>query len=151
MTTRDRDLLAPYDGRVMPLSQVPDPVLSTAMLGASLAIDPIRRAGEVLSPVAGQVVVAHHHAFVVQPDAGPSVLVHLGVDTVRLNGLGFEGLATVGGQLAAGAPVIRWDPEAVEAHGLSPVIVLVLLDTPAAELTAASSSVVAGQVFVRGL
>ncbi|TWE10117.1 PTS sugar transporter subunit IIA [Rudaeicoccus suwonensis] len=149
MTTRRLDLLAPYDGRVIPLSRVPDPVLSTAVLGASVAIDPVRRAGEVLSPVTGHVAVAHHHAFVVQPDAGPAALVHLGIDTVRLNGRGFEGLATVDDQVAAGAPVIRWDPGVVAARGFSPLIVLVLLDTPTAELTTASSSAAAGQLLAR--
>ncbi|HEX8931229.1 MAG TPA: PTS glucose transporter subunit IIA, partial [Actinomycetota bacterium] len=67
-------------------------------------------------------------AFVVLSDGGQGVLVHLGIDTVQLGGEGFELLVEEGVTVAAGQPLVRWDPAAVAATGRSPVCPVVALD-----------------------
>lgn len=124
-------VLAPVDGTVLAMADVPDPVFAGAIVGPGLGIDPPRRAGvDVVSPVAGTIVKLHPHAFVVQADQARAVLVHLGLDTVQLAGQGFTLHAAEGDEVAAGDLVVTWDPSAVEAGGRSPVCPVVALQGP---------------------
>lgn len=122
---------SPVAGRVVGLAAVPDPVFAQGMVGPGTAIDPVRERTQAVSPVAGTVVKLHPHAFVVMDDEGHGVLVHLGIDTVQLKGEGFEVHVAEGETVAAGHPLITWDPAAVEAGGRSPVCPVVALDAPA--------------------
>jgi PTS system glucose-specific IIA component len=129
---------APVGGRVLPLTEVPDPVFAEAMVGPGLAVLPALEPGVATAPVAGQVSMLHPHAYVVVAgDRG--VLVHLGIDTVRLGGAGFEMLVEVGATVVSGQPMVRWDPAAVQAGGLSPVCPVVALDATAGSLSALAS------------
>jgi PTS system N-acetylglucosamine-specific IIA component len=121
---------APLAGRVVPLCDVPDFVFAEEMVGPGLAVDPDPGPCTAVAPVDGTVVVLHAHAFVVQSASGRGVLVHLGIDTVQLDGEGFELLAAVGDEVTAGTPVVRWDPGAVAAAGRAPVCPVVALDAP---------------------
>ena len=123
------DVLAPVAGLVRPLSAVPDPVFAAEMVGAGVAIEPDGGLADAVSPVAGTVLKLHPHAFVVLTPEGTGVLVHLGIDTVRLEGAGFELLVAEKSQVEAGQPVTRWDPSDVVARGLSPMVMLCVLDT----------------------
>ncbi len=123
-------VLAPVPGRAVDLSLVPDPVFSAGMVGPGRAVDPERAVLTAVAPVAGTVVKAHPHAFVVVTGGGRGVLVHLGIDTVELKGAGFELLVDEGQQLDAGDPVVRWDPASVESDGRSPLCPVVALDAP---------------------
>lgn len=129
------EVLAPVAGRVRPLSEAPDPVFAAEMVGAGLAIDPEGARSEALSPVAGTLVKLHPHAFVVVTDEGTGVLVHLGIDTVRLDGAGFELLVEEKARVEAGQPVTRWDPTDVAGRGLSAMVMLCVLDTKAGQVT----------------
>lgn len=122
---------SPVAGRVIGLGAVPDPVFSGAMVGPGTAVDPVREPGEVVAPVDGVVVSLHPHAFVVVDGEGHGVLTHLGLDTVQLNGEGFELLVAKGDSVARGQGIVRWDPVAVEAAGKSPVCPVVALEAPA--------------------
>jgi PTS system N-acetylglucosamine-specific IIA component len=127
-------VLAPVRGRVRPLSEVPDPVFAQEMVGPGLAVDPVLAPAVALSPVDGVVSTLHPHAYVVL--AGErGVLVHLGLDTVRLEGAGFELLVEAGATVACGQPMVRWDPAAVQAGGLSPICPVVALDATATDLS----------------
>ncbi|WP_327292571.1 PTS sugar transporter subunit IIA [Streptomyces sp. NBC_01198] len=126
---------SPLAGRVIGLAAVPDPVFSGAMVGPGTAIDPVREPGEAVSPVDGVIVSLHPHAFVVVDDAGHGVLTHLGIDTVQLNGEGFELLVSKGDTVARGQAVVRWDPAAVEAAGKSPICPVVALEATAEALS----------------
>ncbi|MFJ4769925.1 PTS glucose transporter subunit IIA [Streptomyces uncialis] len=119
---------APVSGRAIGLTEVPDPVFSGAMVGPGTAIDPDRVPAEAVSPVPGVVVSLHPHAFVVVDGDGHGVLTHLGIDTVQLNGQGFELLVNKGDTVQRGQAVIRWDPVAVEAAGKSPICPVVALE-----------------------
>ncbi|MEU6122304.1 PTS glucose transporter subunit IIA [Streptomyces sp. NPDC047123] len=125
---------SPLAGRAIGLSAVPDPVFSGAMVGPGTAIDPAREPSEAVSPVDGIVVSLHPHAFVVVDDQGHGVLTHLGIDTVQLNGEGFELLVNKGDTVTRGQAVVRWNPADVEAAGKSPVCPIVALEATAESL-----------------
>ena len=130
------DVVAPVPGQVIALADVPDPVFAQQIVGSGVAIDPKRVRGTAVAPVAGRLLKLHPHAFVVLTAAGQGVLVHLGIDTVQLDGEGFELVATEGDELAAGDPIVHWDPAAVEAGGRSPVVPIVVMDTAADSVSA---------------
>ncbi|MGH6655982.1 MAG: PTS sugar transporter subunit IIA [Actinocrinis sp.] len=119
---------SPLAGTAIGLGQVPDPVFAQAMVGPGAAVDPQRRPLDAVSPIAGTLVKLKPHAFVVVDPAGRGVLVHLGIDTVNLDGAGFELLAAEGARVEAGQPVIRWDPAQIEARGMSPICPVIALD-----------------------
>ena len=125
---------SPLVGRAIALAAVPDPVFSGAMVGPGTAIDPVREPSEAVAPVDGVIVSLHPHAFVVVDESGHGVLTHLGIDTVQLNGEGFEVLVNKGDTVARGQAVVRWDPSAVEAAGKSPVCPVVALEATAEAL-----------------
>ncbi|KOG32363.1 PTS sugar transporter subunit IIA [Streptomyces resistomycificus] len=126
---------SPLAGRAIALAAVPDPVFSGAMVGPGTAIDPVREPSEAVAPVDGVIVSLHPHAFVVVDEAGHGVLTHLGIDTVQLNGQGFELLVSKGDTVTRGQSVVRWNPADVEAAGKSPVCPVVALEATAEALS----------------
>jgi len=124
---------APLAGRVVSLADVPDPVFAGQIVGSGLAIEPENGATEVLvvSPVAGRVAKVHPHALAIADESGTGVLVHLGIDTVKMDGEGFTLHVADGDQLKEGARVITFDPTAVRAAGYSAVCPVVILGSPA--------------------
>ena len=123
-------VLAPLPGRLVPLSEVPDPVFAAEMVGPGVAVDPVDDQVTAVSPIAGTVVKVHPHAYVVLSADGVGVLVHLGIDTVKLDGRGFEVLTEQGATVESGDPMVRWDVSATRAEGLSPVVPVVVMDRP---------------------
>jgi len=124
------DVIAPCAGSVIPLSAVPDPVFAAEMVGPGLAIDPVRSPAVVLAPIAGRALKVMPHAFIVLADDGTGVLVHLGLNTVQLDGEGFEVLVEQGASVEAGTPMISWDPAEIENGGRSPIIPVCVMDAP---------------------
>lgn len=122
------DLVSPLTGAVLAMSEVPDPVFAQGIVGPGLAVEPSGD-GEVtvVAPVSGRVVKMHPHAFVIQAD-GFGVLVHLGIDTVQLEGRGFTLHASEGDEVRAGDEIVTWNPSQVVAGGRSAVCPIVLLD-----------------------
>jgi glucose-specific phosphotransferase system IIA component len=125
------DVLAPVAGTVHGLTDVPDPVFAEQLVGAGAAVEPTPGAGPVgvRAPIAGTLVKAHPHAFIVRHESGTAVLVHLGIDTVGLKGEGFTRHAEEGAEVAAGDLVTTFDPDAVRARGLSAITPVVVLDS----------------------
>lgn len=126
---------SPLPGRAIGLAAVPDPVFSGAMVGPGTAIDPVREAQEAVAPVDGVIVSLHPHAFVVVDGQGRGVLTHLGIDTVQLNGQGFELLVNKGDTVQRGQAVVRWNPSDVEVAGKSPICPIVALEATADSLS----------------
>ena len=124
-------VMAPLAGAAMMLGDVPDPVFAAGLVGPGLAIDPHEDATIAVAPVAGRLVKLKPHAFVVIDEFGRAVLVHLGIDTVTLDGDGFVVIASEGQDIAAGDPVVRWDPLRVAKRGLSPICPVVALGASA--------------------
>lgn len=135
-------VLAPVGGTVIALADVPDPVFAGQIVGSGVAIDPERAPATVVSPVEGTLLKLHPHAFIVLTVEGKGVLVHLGLDTVQLEGDGFELIAVEGAQISAGDPVVRWDPAAIEAGGRSPIVPVVIMDTAPDSVEARASGAV---------
>lgn len=127
---------SPLAGVAVGLSAVPDPVFSAAMVGPGTAVDPERGPIEAVSPVDGIIVSLHPHAFVVVDADGRGVLTHLGIDTVQLNGEGFELLASKGDTVERGQPLVRWDPSVIEQAGKSPISPVIALEASSDSLGA---------------
>lgn len=125
---------SPVSGTVIPMNDVPDPVFADSMVGPGVAVVP-DRAGDAVSPVDGTVATLHPHAFVITTASGRAVLVHLGIDTVKMGGEGFTLHVAKGDAVRAGQPVVRWDPDTVMAAGYSAVCPVVALDATAEALT----------------
>ncbi|MCP2166666.1 PTS sugar transporter subunit IIA [Goodfellowiella coeruleoviolacea] len=140
---------SPVSGRVVPLTEVPDQVFANAMVGPGLAVEPDRAAGAALAPVDGTVAALHPHAFVVATEDGAAVLVHLGIDTVKLKGEGFTLHVVKGEKVRAGQPIVSWNPADVEAAGYAPICPVVALDAVAETLEPrqADGPVGAGEVL----
>jgi sugar PTS system EIIA component len=141
-------VLSPVAGVVVGLSEVPDPVFAEAMVGPGIAVLPSD--GVAVAPVDGTVATVHPHAFVVATESGRAVLVHLGIDTVKLKGSGFELHVAKGDAVTAGQPMITWSPAAVEAAGYSPVCPVIALDASTevlSEVHAPGSIAVGEQLF----
>ncbi|OLL31762.1 phosphoenolpyruvate--protein phosphotransferase [Burkholderia sp. SRS-W-2-2016] len=113
------ELIAPLSGVMVPLDSVPDPVFAGKMVGDGVSIDPT--SDELLAPLAGKITLLHasHHAVTITADNGLEVLLHIGLDTVLLRGEGFQPLVKQGDSVAAGAPLIRFDPVVVGAKAAS--------------------------------
>ncbi len=137
------EVLAPCPGRLVPLSEVPDPVFSSEMVGPGVAIDPGPGVVTVTSPIAGKVVKVHPHAFVVLGPDGVGILVHLGINTVRLEGKGFEVLVEQGATVEAGDVMVRWDPSTVTGEDMSTVVPVVAMDRPKGSVPPPASGAVA--------
>ncbi len=121
-------LVAPVDGVVVPLEDLPDAVFAEKMLGDGISIDPTK--GRVLAPCSGVVSTLHRarHALTIKTDEGPSILVHVGLDTVTLNGEGFTALVAEGDRLEAGTPIIEFDLDTIARKALSAQVELVITE-----------------------
>ncbi len=141
-------VVAPLAGTVVGLAGVPDPVFSAELVGSGTAVEPVDAPGavQVVAPVAGTLMKVHPHAFVVLTADGVGVLVHLGIDTVRLRGAGFTVHRTEGEEVRPGTPVVAFSPAEVRGRGLSAVCPVVVLDSPAGAVPAGPHrSVAAGE------
>lgn len=144
-------VLAPVAGRAVRLDEVPDPIFSQAIVGPGAAIDPPRGVVDVVAPISGKLLKVFPHAFVVLSADGVGALVHLGIDTVELDGQGFTLRAAQGDQVAAGDVVVTYDVPAVEAAGRNPIVPVILLEQQAENLALAATAgatVAAGEAFL---
>jgi multiphosphoryl transfer protein len=119
-------IIAPFDGWCAPLDEVPDEVFAGRMLGDGMAIDPTN--GVVLAPCDGEIVTlpASAHAVSIRSPDGLEVLIHIGIDTVRLGGRGFDARVRPGARVQSGQELIRFDLDLV-ARGakslMTPVVI----------------------------
>lgn len=102
-------LMAHMTGNYVPLKEVPDPVFSEEMMGEGFAIEPTL--GEVYSPVAGEIVQVFptKHAVGIRTKNGLEILIHIGLETVALNGEGFETHVTAGDKIEVGQKLVTFD------------------------------------------
>ena len=143
MTPTGTQVLAPCTGRLVALADTPDPVFASEMVGPGVAIDPDPGMATVVSPIAGKVVKLHPHAFVVLGSDGVGILVHLGINTVRLEGKGFEVLAAQGATVEANEPMVRWDPSTISGEDMSTLVIVVAMDQPKGSVPAPAADTVA--------
>lgn len=122
------DLLSPVRGRSVALDDVADPVFASGSMGQGLAVRPAE--GRVLAPIEGTVVtaLASGHAFGIRSADGAEVLVHIGLDTVELDGGPFTTHVAQDQRVRAGQPLADVDLDAVRAAGYDPSVVMVVTD-----------------------
>nr|WP_269205786.1 N-acetylglucosamine-specific PTS transporter subunit IIBC [Proteus hauseri] len=120
------EMIAPFNGEVVALKDVPDEAFSSGVVGDGIAIKPTSNI--VMAPAAGTVVKIFdtNHAFCIETDNGVEIIVHMGIDTVALGGKGFKRLVEEGTDVKVGQPILELDLEYLNANAksmISPVIV----------------------------
>ena len=139
-------ILAPLTGKAVPLSEVPDPVFSEKVLGDGVAIIPAD--GKIVSPVDGEIstVAETGHAYGFTSENGQEVLVHVGLETVSLNGECFKVYGKAGDKVKAGDLVAEVDLEYLKEKEINPITpVLICSDTEGKELQYIEGDVKAGE------
>ncbi|MGC4153838.1 MAG: beta-glucoside-specific PTS transporter subunit IIABC [Propionicimonas sp.] len=123
------EILAPVAGRIVQLTEVGDKVFASGVLGKGVGIVP--EDGRILAPVSGTVVTAMKtgHAFGIRAEDGTEVLVHIGIDTVQLEGRHFELSIEAGSQVTAGQPVGTVDLAAVREAGYDTTVIVVITNS----------------------
>lgn len=122
----DNKVYAPLMGNVIALSDVPDPTFAEGVLGLGAAIEPV--GSKVVAPADGEVstIFDTHHAVGLTLDSGIELLIHIGINTVELNGEGFKAYVSEGDKVKRGQTLITFDKELIASKGYSlitPVIV----------------------------
>lgn len=123
------DLVAPTTGHTVALSEADDPVFSSGAMGRGLAIRPTL--GQAVAPISGTVVTAMDsgHAFGIRSETGVEVLVHVGIDTVKLNGEHFTRHVSQGEHVEAGQPLVTFDLDAVAAAGYDTTVITIVTNS----------------------
>ncbi|BBP69050.1 phosphoenolpyruvate--protein phosphotransferase [Pseudomonas sp. Seg1] len=126
---KELTLSAPLSGPVLTLAKVPDAVFASGAMGDGIAIDPVN--DTLYSPCAGVIihVARTGHALTVRADNGAEILLHLGLDTVELNGEGFSMLVKEGLRVSKGQPLLRYDLDKVGQQCKSLVSLLILTNS----------------------
>ncbi|SFT68409.1 PTS system, glucose-specific IIA component [Selenomonas sp. GACV-9] len=127
MTTPTRQLIAPMSGKTLDLATVPDPVFSEKLTGDGLAI--AAESDTVVAPCDGVISLFFDtkHAFAITTDDGVQVLVHIGLDSIIMNGQGITPLHQRGDQVKAGEPILKLDLPLLQKHKInliSPVLIV---------------------------
>ncbi|MBP2170792.1 PTS system beta-glucosides-specific IIC component [Erwinia toletana] len=122
-------LFAPCSGQLTPLSELSDPVFADEVFGKGIAIVPLN--GELVSPVNGRVgsVFATNHAITLESHSGAEVLIHIGIDTVKLNGRHFTRLVEDGQEVTIGQPLINFNLDALIAENIDPSVIVIVTNT----------------------
>ena len=126
---RKLHIYAPVDGDIVPLEQVPDTVFSGKMLGEGVAILPTN--GHIHAPIDGtvQMVANTKHAIGLRSKDGTEVFIHIGLETVLLNGKGFTVLVNVGDYVSVGQLLVAVDWDYVEAKAKSVITPIVITNS----------------------
>ncbi|TDL74546.1 PTS glucose transporter subunit IIA [Rhodococcus qingshengii] len=107
-------ILQPLEGEIVPLDVVPDPVFSQKMIGDGFAINPTN--GSVVSPVDGEVISVFptKHAVSIKSNGGREILIHVGLETVSLNGEGFTAFVSDGQSVQKGQKLLEADFQSIK-------------------------------------
>ena len=116
-------------GKVVPMEEIPDEVVSQGILGQCAGIDPTE--GKVFAPIDGEVTQAPDsgHAIGLMGVGGIEVLIHVGVDTVEMNGDGFSPKVKVGQKIKKGQILLEMDLDKIAAAGHPAVVITVITNT----------------------
>lgn len=125
----DEQLRSPIVGEVVNLSEVNDPVFSSGVMGKGIAVKPSK--GLVYAPADAEIAIAFPtgHAYGLKTDKGAEILIHVGIDTVSLNGEGFEAKVAQGDRVKAGDIIGTFDSETIAANGLDDTTMVIITNT----------------------
>lgn len=125
----DEKLHSPIVGEVVALSEVNDPVFSSGVMGQGIAVKPSK--GVVYAPADAEIAIAFPtgHAYGLKTDNGAEILIHVGIDTVSLNGKGFEAKVSQGDRVRAGDIIGTFDSGVIAANGLDDTTMIIITNT----------------------
>lgn len=125
----EETLVSPLSGDVVALENVNDPVFSSGAMGKGLAVKPIE--GVVYAPADAEVTIAFEtgHAYGLKTATGAEILIHIGIDTVSMNGNGFEKLVAAGDKVKAGTPLAKFDAAKIAEAGLDDTTMIIVTNT----------------------
>ena len=125
----DNNIYAPVEGETVDLSKVEDEVFSSLAMGNGIAINPSK--GEVKAPLDGEVTVLFPtgHAIGIKGDNGAEVLIHVGMDTVTLNGEGFDIKVKQGDRVKKGQVLVNFDIDFIKSKNLSTITPVIVTNT----------------------
>ncbi len=128
-TSIDSNLVSPLQGEVVRLEEVPDPTFSQKMMGEGMAIRPTE--GRMLSPCDGEVMnlFPTGHAIGILGPHGAEILIHIGLDTVKMKGDGFKALVKTGDQIRKGQPLIEFSIDKIKQAGFETVTPIVVTNS----------------------
>lgn len=128
-------VVSPVDGTCISLSQVPDKMFSEKLLGDGVAF--VFETESICSPTDGVVtmIAATKHAFGITDVNGLEILVHIGLDTVELNGEGFEVLVKVNQKVKAGTPIVKLNRKFIEEHSINLITPVILTNGSSFEIS----------------
>lgn len=131
LTSGNRDIKSPLTGRVIELASVNDPVFSSGAMGKGIAIEP--NDNKVYAPFNGTVefVAETKHAIGLRSEDGVEILIHVGMDTVKMNGRGFNVKTTVNSKIKEGDLLLEFDRSAIEKEGYSLITPVVITNSDA--------------------
>ena len=137
---KDTVLSACLNGTVVPLAEVKDEAFASGALGDGIAIEPID--GELVAPADGEIssTFETHHAVGMTTVDGAELLMHIGIDTVKLGGKHFTYLVSEGDKVKKGQPLIRFELEAIKAEGYPVTTPLIVCNTDDYAAVAAKAS-----------
>ena len=123
------EVKSPVAGTVIPVAEVSDPVFSSKALGEGVGIHPAN--GDLRSPITGEIVTVTNtgHAFGIKSPSGVELLIHVGIDTVQMQGAGFNPKVKAGDQIQAGEPLVAVDLAAIKAHELEDVVIITVTNS----------------------
>lgn len=126
----EETLVSPLSGDVVALENVNDPVFSSGAMGKGLAVKPTE--GVVYAPADAEVTIAFEtgHAYGLKTASGAEILIHIGIDTVSMNGNGFEKLVAAGDKVKAGTPLAKFDAAKIAEAGLDDTTMIIVTNTP---------------------
>lgn len=125
----EETLVSPLSGNVVALENVNDPVFSSGAMGKGLAVKPSE--GVVYAPADAEVTIAFEtgHAYGLKTASGAELLIHIGIDTVSMNGNGFEKLVAAGDKVKAGTPIAKFDAAKIAEAGLDDTTMVIVTNT----------------------
>ncbi|MCQ9210535.1 beta-glucoside-specific PTS transporter subunit IIABC [Granulicatella seriolae] len=124
------DVFSPIEGKVLPLSEARDAAFSEGIMGKGVVIEPSK--GEVVAPFDGTVLTVFptKHAIGLISDNGTELLIHIGIDTVQLEGKGFESFVEQNARIKKGDKLVSFDIKAIEEAGYSTQVPIIITNTP---------------------
>ncbi len=125
----EETLVSPLSGNVVALENVNDPVFSSGAMGKGLAVKPSE--GVVYAPADAEVTIAFEtgHAYGLKTASGAEILIHIGIDTVSMNGNGFEKLVAAGDKVKVGTPIAKFDAAKIAEAGLDDTTMVIVTNT----------------------
>ena len=144
------DVCAPCDGKCLDITDSKDQTFAGKLMGDGFLVKPTNN--DVCSPASGTLTMIFPtlHAFGIKMDNDMEVLVHIGIDTVNLNGQGFKSYATVNSKVKAGQKIISFDREKIEEQGYDTSVMVVMVGQESVEKENIGNDVKTKDVIIKG-